>query len=284
MRYLIKRNLLIFFRDKGSVFFSLLGVFVIIGLYVLFLGDMMVKSMDDLPGVRFLMDSWIMAGLLAVTPITTSLGAMSAIIEDKRYGMYKDFATSPMRRSTIAGGYIISGFLISLILTFLTFLLAEAYILMYGGELLTIDAALKVIVLIPFTAAASSIMMFYLVSWFKSVNTFSAASTVIGTLMGFLTGIYIPVGALPSSIQTVVKLFPPSHAAVLFRRIMMEQAERITFAGAPAENLEAFHLELGAAFQVGKKVLSPAASLIYILIFSGLFLILTMIKITRKER
>ena len=213
MRYLIKRNLLIFFRDKGSVFFSLLGVFVIIGLYVLFLGDMMVKSMDDLPGVRFLMDSWIMAGLLAVTPITTSLGAMSAIIEDKRYGMYKDFATSPMRRSTIAGGYIISGFLISLILTFLTFLLAEAYIVMYGGELLTIDAALKVIVLIPFTAAASSIMMFYLVSWFKSVNAYSAASTIIGTLIGFLTGIYIPIGTLPASVQTVVKFFPPSHAA-----------------------------------------------------------------------
>ena len=283
MRYLIKRNLLIFFRDKGSVFFSLLGVFVIIGLYVLFLGDMMVKSMDDLPGVRFLMDSWIMAGLLAVTPITTSLGAMSAIIEDKRYGMYKDFATSPMRRSTIAGGYIISGFLISLILTFLTFLLAEAYIVMYGGELLTIDAALKVIVLIPFTAAASSIMMFYLVSWFKSVNAYSAASTIIGTLIGFLTGIYIPIGTLPASVQTVVKFFPPSHAAVLFRRIMMEQAEKVTFAGAPQEVLEEFHLELGAAFQVGNTVLRPYASILYILLFMIVFFILALIKITRKQ-
>ena len=76
MKYLVKRNLLIFFRDRGSVFFSLLGVLIIIGLYVLFLGDIMVKDLGDLPGARFLMDSWIMSGLLAVTPVTTSLGQM----------------------------------------------------------------------------------------------------------------------------------------------------------------------------------------------------------------
>ena len=53
MRYLIKRNLLIFFRQKSSVFFSLLGVFVIIGLYALFLGDMMEKGMTGMKGSRF---------------------------------------------------------------------------------------------------------------------------------------------------------------------------------------------------------------------------------------
>ncbi len=33
-----KRNLKLFFRDKSAVFFSLLAVFIIIGLYALFLG------------------------------------------------------------------------------------------------------------------------------------------------------------------------------------------------------------------------------------------------------
>ena len=54
---MIKRNITIFFRDKASVFFSLLSVLIIIGLYVLFLGDLMEQSMPDAPGVRFLMDS-----------------------------------------------------------------------------------------------------------------------------------------------------------------------------------------------------------------------------------
>jgi len=70
----VKRNLLLFFRDKASVFFSLLAVFIIIGLYFLFLGDLLGKGLESYgaTGVRFLMDSWIMAGLLSVTPITTS--------------------------------------------------------------------------------------------------------------------------------------------------------------------------------------------------------------------
>lgn len=283
MRYLVKRNLLIFFRDKGSVFFSLLAVFVIIGLYVLFLGDMMVSNMRDMPGARFLMDSWIMAGLLAVTPTTTSLGAMGTILVDKKYGMYKDFAASPLKRSTIAAGYILSGFLISLILTLLTFILAEMYILLYGGELLPLDAALKVLGLVVFTTISSSIMMFYLVSCFKSINAYSAASTVTGTLIGFLTGIYIPIGSLPGAVQTAIKLFPPSHAAVLLRRIMMEQAEKVTFAGAPAEMLEAFRLEIGSAFQVGDSILSPCLSLLYLLVFMVVFFALTLAKINRKE-
>ena len=52
-----KRNLLLFFRDKTSVFFSLLAVFIIIGLYALFLGDVWISSFSDMQGVRFLMDS-----------------------------------------------------------------------------------------------------------------------------------------------------------------------------------------------------------------------------------
>lgn len=283
MRYLIKRNLLIFFRDKSSVFFSLLAVFIIIGLYILFLGDMIVQGMGDMPGARFLMDSWIMSGLLAVTPITTSLGAMGTIIVDGKYGQYRDFAVSPLKRSTITGGYVISGFLISLILTLITFVLAEFYIVAYGGEFLSIRAALKVLGMILFTTAFASIMMFYIVSWFKSVNAYSAASTITGTLIGFLTGIYIPIGNLPGAVQTAIRLFPPSHSAVLFRKIMMEQAEKITFAGAPQQALEGFRLQMGIAFKVGDTILSSHGSFLYVLLFMVLFFVLSLFKIAKKE-
>ncbi|HOO43971.1 MAG TPA: ABC transporter permease, partial [Bacillota bacterium] len=74
---LIKRNLRLYFRDKATVFFSMLGVFIIILLYLTFLGDMMVSyAVDEFEGVpgidiRFMMDSWIMAGVISVATITT---------------------------------------------------------------------------------------------------------------------------------------------------------------------------------------------------------------------
>ena len=52
-----KRNLKLFFRDKSSVFFSLLSVLIVLGLYVLFLGDQLVSSMKDVTGANRLMDS-----------------------------------------------------------------------------------------------------------------------------------------------------------------------------------------------------------------------------------
>ena len=284
MNYLIKRNLKIFFRQKSSVFFSLLGVFIIIGLYVLFLGDMIVSNMPDIKGARFLMDSWIMAGVLAVTPVTTSLGAMATMVEDKNNHIYKDFIASPIKRSTIASSYMISGFWISLILTMITFVLAEVYIVVFGGEWLTIAATVKVLGLIVFTTAASSLMMFYLVSWFKSINAFTTASTIVGTLIGFLTGIYIPIGNLPDAVQVVIKIFPPSHAGVLFRDIMMEQAEKISFAGAPTEVIENFRLMFGVSFEVGNTILSPTMSALYILLFMVLFFALSVFQISKKER
>jgi multidrug/hemolysin transport system permease protein len=284
MKYLVKRNLLLFFRDKSSVFFSLLGVMVIIGLYVLFLGDLLIESMEGTKGARFLMDSWIMAGLLAVTPITTVLGAMGTMIVDKKYKIYKDFSASPIKRSSLAGGYIISGFIISLILTLVTFVLAEGYIIMNGGELLTIQALIKVLGLIILTVLSSSFMMFFMVSCFKSVNEFSTASTVIGTLIGFLTGVYIPIGNLPESVQVVVKIFPPSHAGVLFRKVMMEQAEKVVFAGAPASVVKEFQLTLGETFTVGGKELGSITSILYILAVIALFFVLTMRQITRKVK
>jgi multidrug/hemolysin transport system permease protein len=283
MSYLIKRNLLIFFRQKSSVFFSLLGVFIIIGLYALFLGDMMVKGMTGMKGSRFLMDSWIIAGILAVTPVTTSLGAMATMVEDKNNNISKDFLASPLKRSTLASGYIISGFLISLILTFITFILGEGYIMLYGGELLSIEAMLKVILLIIFTTAASSFMMYYIVSWFKSINAFSTASSIVGTLIGFLTGIYIPIGSVPEAVQMVIKIFPPSHAAALFRSVMMEQAEKITFADAPIAVLEEFQVNLGVVFKFGDTILSSNASILYIFIFMIVFFVLSITKISRKK-
>jgi multidrug/hemolysin transport system permease protein len=140
-----KRNLKLFFRDKASVFFSLLAVFIIIGLYVLFLGNMLTSNMEWMgDSARFVMDSWIMAGLLAVTSLTTTMGAYGIMIEDKTKKVLKDFTASPVRRSALVGGYILSSFIIGVIMSVITFVLAEVYIVAYGGELMSLAGMLRV--------------------------------------------------------------------------------------------------------------------------------------------
>ncbi len=279
-----KRNLLIFFRDKTSVFFSLLAVFIIIGLYALFLGDVWVNSFGDMIGVRYLMDSWIMAGLLAVTSVTTTMGAFGIMVDDKTKKIIKDITSSPLKHSRIAGGYILSSYLIGCIMSFITLVLAEIYVVANGGELLGPAALAKVAGLILLSTFTNTSIVLFVVSFFKSSNAFATASTIIGTIIGFLTGIYLPIGQLPEGVQWVIKLFPVSHSAVLFRQVMMADPLSVTFAGAPAEAVHEFEQMMGVTYEFGGTTATPFLSILVLIATAAVFYVLSIWNLSRKKR
>jgi multidrug/hemolysin transport system permease protein len=277
------RNLKIFFRDRAAVFFSLLAVFIIIGLYVLFLGDVFTSSFEEMEGVRFLMDSWIMAGLLAVSSFTTTMGAFGIMVNDKMTKISKDFNSSPIKRSSIAAGYILSSFSIGVIMSVVTFILAEIYIITSGGDLLEFIPIMKILGLILLTTFVNTSIIFFIVSFFKSENAFATASSVIGTLIGFLTGIYLPIGQLPEVVQWIIKLFPVSHGAVLFRQVMMEAPEKISFAKVPAEYINGFKETMGVTFKFGDTVITPTMSIVFLVVTAAVFFGLSILSISRKQ-
>lgn len=279
-----KRNLLVFFKDKASVFFSLLSVFIIIGMYALFLGDVWTSGMGDIPGARFLMDSWIVAGLLAVTSLTTTMGAFGIMVEDKSRKIIKDIRSSPMPRVSIAGGYVFGAFIIGVIMCVVALVLCEVYIVAGGGALIGWQTLLKVLGLILLSTFSNTALVLFVVSFFQSNNAFSIASTIIGTIIGFMTGIYIPIGQLPVAVQWVIKVFPPSHSAVLLRQAIMEAPLAESFAGVPAQYVNEFKEMMGVSFKIGETAVTPLLSIV-ILVVSGLFFFgLSMLSLSRKKR
>lgn len=279
-----QRNLKLFFRDKSAVFFSLLAVFIIIGLYALFLGDVWTDSLSDLANARQLMDSWIMAGLLAVTSITTTMGAFGVMVDDRSKKIDKDFASSPIKKGRLAGGYLLSAYMIGVIMSFLAFLLVQLYILISGGEWLDFFSVLQSMGLILFTCFVNTSLVFFVVSFFKSQNAFATASTVIGTLIGFVTGIYLPVGTLPEAVQLVVKIFPVSHAAALFRQVLMKSQMEKAFEHAPAAYLGEFQETMGVTFRFGDYTVTPVVSVLILLFTAVLFYALATLNLSRKRR
>ncbi len=278
-----KRNLSVFFKDKASVFFSLLSVFIIIGLYALFLGDIMTASVD-VPGARFLMDSWIMSGLLAVTSFTTTMGVFGFIVDDRAKKINKDFTVSPIKNRSIIGGYILSAMVVGVLLSVLALVFAEVYIMAYGGRMLSFIQAVKVFLLILLSTVANSSIVLFIVSFLKSNNAFATASTIIGTLIGFITGIYMPVGSFPEIVQWVIKLFPVSHAAVLFRQVMMETPISESFSGAPQAALTEFKNQLGITFEFGDTVLHPIVSIGVLVLTAVVFYLLALWSLSRKSK
>lgn len=284
MRAFTKRNMLLYFRDKTAVFFSLLAVLIIISLYVLFLGDMISNNLPDLPSKKSLLISWFIAGILAVTSMTTTLGSFGNLVEDRANKVYMDFYSSPIARGKLVGGYILSAVLIGVMMCMATFIISGIYLFMTGGELLSVGTIIAVMGVIILSVLASGSMVLFLVMFFETSNAFAAASTIIGTLLGFLAGIYIPIGSLPDYIQVVVKLFPVSHAAALFRQLLMEPFIIEAFVNAPAEVKESFQLDMGVYYEINGGEISTLFSVIYLIGTIFLFFFLSLFVMNRKKR
>lgn len=284
MSIFLKRNLKLFFRDRSAIFFSLLAVFIIIALYAVFLGDVWLPdSMQGLQNVDFLMNSWLISGLLTVTSVTTTMGAFGILIDDKIKKIDKDFYSSPIKKSNLVKGYLGSALLIGIILSLITFVVSEVYIVLNGGEWVQPIFALKAILLIFLSSMANTSLMCFIVSFFKNHHAFSTASTVIGTLIGFLTGIYLPIGSLPDTVQTVIKIFPASHGAALFRQVLMEEPLRVSFHGIELKYLNEFKEYMGITYNFGGHMVSPFVSVLILMGTSVVFYYLSVLNFFRKS-
>lgn len=279
-----KRNIKLFFKDKTSVFFSLLSVFIIIVLYALFLGDVWTSSLDQVPDADLLMNTWVMAGLLTVTSVTTTMGAFGTMVDDRARKISKDFYSSPLSRTSITGGYIISAYLIGIIMSFVALILTQVYIVIKGGSLLSLIAIIKVLGLILLATLTNTSLVLFIVSFFRSTNAFVTASAILGTLIGFLTGIYLPISTMPDGVQTLIKVFPVSHSAALFRQVYMEDVIAKSFAGIPAQYLEDFKLMMGVEYRFGDYTVTPLVSILILLGTAVIFFLLSLLNMSRKQK
>jgi multidrug/hemolysin transport system permease protein len=275
---LILRNLRRYLRDRAAVFFSFLSVIIILALYILFLGKMqsdnLAREMGDIEGINWLVSAWIMAGILMVSTVTVPLGAIGNLIDDRADGLLNDFYTSPISRNTLALSYLISAWVIGLVMVLVNFVVGQIYVLSQGGELMSLMTTLKMLGLIIFSIMTFSSFFFYLAIFMKTRNAYGTLSTLVGTFIGFLGGIYIPIGVLGENVQTFMNALPTAHAVSIFRRVYMQGAVDYVFEGAPEGVYQAYADTFGLNVIVGNfrfeswhMLLSMA---VFMLVFYGL--------------
>ena len=256
---LIKRNLQLFFRDRANVFASLLAVLIIIGLYILFIGDMMEDAMRagglDSDRIGITLAGIMLGGMVAVTSVTACMGAIGLSIGDRARAA-KDFFTSPIPRRKITFGYIMGSGIVGFIMSGVALLLCVGYIVLSGGSLPSVQDWAKLFLTVILSVLCANSMVFLMAAFVKSQAAFTGISTVIGALIGFLMGVYIPVGQLPEAVQWIIRIFPMSHAASMFRQILADGELAALFADMPGETLEGFREMFGVVFVYGDHVSS----------------------------
>ena len=266
------RNLRILFRDHALLCFSLLSSLLVMGLYLLFLRSVHVSNFKEIPEAALLMDRWLMAGLLCGTSMSAAMGAFSIMVWDREEEIDKDFFAAPIAQGQLTGGYLCSGLLVSLLITLLTFGLLQLFFWLRGVPFLTGRRLTASLLSLLLTVLANGAMSFFGAACFKSGNGYSAAGTVAGTLMGFFTGVYLPIGMLPEGARWLVRCFPPAHGAALLRQAFMAETMADSFRDIPAKELAGFQAYLGVRYRWADALLPSWGNILILSVTALLFI------------
>ena len=242
---LVKRNMINYFYDKTSIFFSMLSVFLLILVYVLFLGQLQVNTVieevGDIDGISGLINSWLVAGLIVTSSVTVPMATMSDIVSDRENKVFQDFYIAPIKRSAIVFAYLISSVIIGVMMATLTFLLGMIYVGISSSIWISVFSIFQMFIVIILSSTLFASLSFVVLSFVKTTSAAGTINTLIGTMIGFFAGIYVPFGAFNSALlRQILEVNPAAQVVTLLRSIMMTPYLEIVFEGAPVSSLEGY--------------------------------------------
>lgn len=286
---LSKRNLRLFVRDKALVFFSFLSVIIILGLYVLFLGEIQVNNIKqsigmDLPEIDALVYAWMLPGLIAVASMTLSLGNMGRLVDDAQAENLNDFLVSPLKRWQLILSYLLSSVTITSVISVLMFGLSIVIVKLKGGPWLNVEQILQSLGVMILLIISSALLSLYIASWVKTQNTYGVVNSMVGTFIGFVTGAYMPMGIMPVFVQNMFNILPVSLGASMLRQIYLGPIMDKVFAQAPIEMVNEYRYFQGIDLKVFGNILEPNFMLIVIFVSIGVLFILNLLRFTTLSK
>lgn len=148
-------------------------------------------------------------------------------------------------------------------LTMLGYAVCTTCLLFLGADFPSVIQILKITIVIAVGVSLSAMINLILVLLAKTAKTFATMNSLVGTLIGFLCAVYIPIGALPSAMQLFIETFPISHIATMLRQLLMENSLQMVFAEASVEMYE-YKLFYGIMYEAGGTTIIVLHSMLYI--------------------
>ena len=231
---LTKRNLLLFFKDKQSILFSLLTSMIVLALYLLFLKDTFVSAMDSainqFPGLSSLIDKndkdmfanlILLTGILGSAMITVPYNCLITLVKDRENKVDYDILATPLKRGQIILSYFVSAAFSSVILTGIILAVGLTTICMHGDIYLGGIDILKAFGVVALGSISATSIFMIVVLFLKSVSASGAFFGLLSAVSGFIIGAYIPISQFSEAIQTVCNIFPASQITIVLRNVLI---------------------------------------------------------------
>lgn len=220
-----KRNVKMFFKDKGMFFTSLITPAILLVLYATFLAKVYRDSFSsNLPEgfevskslINGMVGGQLISSLLAVSCITVAFCSNLLMVQDRVNGVRKDFNISPIKKSTLALSYYVGTLITTLIVGFVSAGICFVYIACVGWYLSFADVMLvllDIVLLSMFGTILACIVNVFLTSSGQA----SAVGTIVSSGYGFISGAYMPISQFGIGLQRILMFLPGTYGTSLLR-------------------------------------------------------------------
>ena len=225
----IKRNVKLFFADKGMFFTSLITPAILLVLYVTFLANVYTDSLLMALPVGFeiseeLLDGFagaqLVSSILSVSCVTVAFCSNMLMVQDKANGTVRDITVSPIKASATSIAYYVATLISALTVCLTATAICLLYVAATGWYMTALDVVLlvlDVVLLCLFGVALSSIINFFL----STQGQISAVGTLISSGYGFLCGAYMPLSQFSDGLRNAIMFLPGTYGTALVRNHAM---------------------------------------------------------------
>ena len=265
---LFRRNVKLFFKDKGIFFTSLITPLILLVLYATFLGNVFRDSLQgNMPsGVvisEALLNGYVgaqlISSILAVSCVTVAFCSNMLLVQDKVTGALRDFQMTPVSPSVLALSYYCASLASTLLVCYTAAAVCFVYVAAVGWYLSFLDVLLllwDVLLLSLFGTALSSVIHFFL----SNQGQISAVGTIVSSGYGFLCGAYMPLSQFSEGLRRVLSFLPGTYGTALVRNHAMGGVlSAMEKEGIPQEALEGIRDAFDCNIYFFDRLVSPGA-------------------------
>ena len=287
----IKRNILLYFRDRISVFFSLLSTLIVLTLMIAFLGQENIDSTIQVLGTGLKYEAvhassliiiWTIAGILVVNAVSISMTLVGTMVRDEESGKISAFFVAPVKRGYYVAGYVIAAIIVSFIMCLLTLIIGVIYLGIANGSFIAARDTLEILFALLAIIFSSASFVFLCASFIHTNSAFNGLTTLLGTLIGFFAAIYVPYGNMPQTLKYIIRFLPAFQGASAIREIWMNQ--ELQWFHCPSEIKTGYADYMGLTISFGNATLSPHMKILYMFISGLIFLGLATAILSRKRQ
>lgn len=270
MRILVYRHLKLFLKNPVNIILSFLSSLVIISLYFLFIRDFTIKAVSDYGFIseynELFVDKLMTSGLLIVIGATSVLSIIFIFVKDQYSGIIKDFLVTPISYIKIVYSYFWASFIVSMIITLLVYIGIELFFIFVYHSFSSLGTILFSFLIIICSNIIASLLILIIALWINNFTSFSTFETLYGVVIGFFTGVYIPIGYYPAIIRNIFFYFPLCQTTSLLRNIQTNTITNDILFNYPYEQHSILYETFGIHLSLNQNVISTEQQLWMLLI------------------